>query len=179
MSQWSDLAEELVVKRYTALVGYASLLTGGVSEAEDLVQDALVATFGRPRRFPSIGHAEAYARRTIASRFVDSRRKLTLRRRRDPVAAPPEASPAKGNTIDLRVDLDRVLLQLPPRQRACLVLRFLADQSTADVAQTLGISEGSVKRYVSDGIAAMGDRLDEEWKETVEVQISKQTEARR
>ncbi len=46
-------------------------------------------------------------------------------------------------------------LTLPPRERACVVLRYLEDMPVASVAAELGIAVGSVKRYLSDGIARL------------------------
>ena len=44
--------------------------------------------------------------------------------------------------------------------RACVVLRFLEDLSTRETAAALGLSEGTVKRYVSDGTRALAQLLD-------------------
>jgi RNA polymerase sigma factor (sigma-70 family) len=46
-----------------------------------------------------------------------------------------------------RIDLQRLLAQLPKRQRDVVVLRYLADLSEADVAAELGISIGTVKSH--------------------------------
>ena len=43
MAAWQALADELMERRYGALVGYASLLTRNRHDAEELVQDALIA----------------------------------------------------------------------------------------------------------------------------------------
>ncbi|HEY3436982.1 MAG TPA: sigma factor, partial [Propionicimonas sp.] len=71
MAAWQGVLEELVRERRPALIGYAALLTGDRVEAEDLVHDAIVRTFARPRSFPSLNAADAYVRRAIASTFVD------------------------------------------------------------------------------------------------------------
>ncbi len=44
---------------------------------------------------------------------------------------------------------------LPMRQRQVLVLRYYLDQSEAEIADTLGVSPGSVKKHASRGIAAL------------------------
>ena len=49
---------------------------------------------------------------------------------------------------------------LPPRQRDCIVLRFYADLSDAEIADTLGISAGSVKTHLHRARAALADRLE-------------------
>ena len=81
MAAWQGLLEELVRDRRSALIGYAALLTGDRGEAEDMVHDAIVRTFGRPRSFACLNAADAYVRRAIASIFIDRVRS----RRRWPV----------------------------------------------------------------------------------------------
>lgn len=51
------------------------------------------------------------------------------------------------------------LRELPARERACVVLRHLDDLSVRDTADVLRISEGAVKLYTADGVAALAARL--------------------
>lgn len=159
MATWEPMLERLVSERHRALIAYAYLLTRDVGDAEDLVQEALVTTFGGRASFESIGHAEAYVRRAIASRFVDSRRKRERERARvDRVEVRAIDPGYEAETVG-RIDVASALAELPPRVRACVVLRFLADQSTAETAGALRLSTGAVKRYVSDGIGALNTML--------------------
>lgn len=154
--------EELVRARYGALVGFATLLTGSPAEAEDIVQDALVVVFARSPHFPSLGHAESYVRRTIASRFVDGRRRRQrewLREGRVERERGGSANLEVADRVAARIDVEAALLTLAPRVRACVALRYLADQSITETAQALGLSVGAVKRYVSDGIVALNRAL--------------------
>src|SRR5690606_24231447 len=61
--------------------------------------------------------------------------------------------------VALHVDVAAALAALSPRVRACIALRFMADQSTAQTAHALGLSEGAAKRYVSDGVAQLSRTL--------------------
>src|SRR4029077_16841894 len=45
--------------------------------------------------------------------------------------------------------------ELPRRQQEVFVLRYIDDQSTPDVAQTLGLSAGSVKRHLFRAVRHM------------------------
>jgi RNA polymerase sigma factor (sigma-70 family) len=53
------------------------------------------------------------------------------------------------------------LRRLPDRQREALVLRFYLELSEAEIAQAMGISQGTVKSTVSRALAALGRLLGE------------------
>ena len=59
-----------------------------------------------------------------------------------------------------RVDLQRALLALSPKQREVVILRYLVDLPEAEVAETLGCSVGTVKTHASRGLAAMRKSLE-------------------
>jgi RNA polymerase sigma factor (sigma-70 family) len=131
------------------------LLCGSREQAADLVQDALVKTFGRLRNGFSVESAEAYVRRAILNGHLDGGRRLSRWRRLAPLEYVPDERPSSDADTDLRQDLHRELRKLSPRERACLVLRYYDDLKVDDIADTLGISSGTVKRYLSDGLAKM------------------------
>ncbi|WP_062522647.1 RNA polymerase sigma factor [Demequina silvatica] len=159
MSTWASMLDRLVRERGPALFGYAYVLTGDRERAEDLLQDALVRTFRTGRALGSIDSAHAYVKRAITTAFIDAGRRAGARpqpagldvHERTDVATVPDAS----GTVDDALDLQAALLTLSPRERACVVLRYLEDMTVAGVAQTLGLAEGTVKRYLSDGVARL------------------------
>ena len=51
---------------------------------------------------------------------------------------------------------------LPMRQRQVLVLRYYLAQSEVEIAETLGISRGSVKQHASRGLAALAQQWEEQ-----------------
>jgi RNA polymerase sigma factor (sigma-70 family) len=156
---WELTVTELVRDRGDALLRYARLLTGDPDEAADLVQDALVNTFGRLRNGFTVEKAEAYVRRAILNRSLDNGRRTTRWRRIAPLEYRPDErdddTVARGTALDLHGELQK----LTPRERACLVLRYYDDLKVDDIAATLGLSPGTVKRYLSDGLAKMAIAL--------------------
>jgi len=52
------------------------------------------------------------------------------------------------------------LRTLPVRQRECVVLRFYQDCTETEIAQTLGISPGSVKTHLHRAMRTLSDRLE-------------------
>ncbi len=157
---WDEVATRLVVERGDALSRYAYLLTGSVDDAADLVQDALVRTFGTPRIALSLPRAEAYVRRAILNQVIDrSRRDGTWRRVRH-LAIEPAAVDSPAEASDERLDLIERIRALAPRQAACIVLRYYEDLTVDAIAAVLGISSGAVKRYLSDGLRALSSTID-------------------
>ncbi|RZS67827.1 RNA polymerase sigma-70 factor (ECF subfamily) [Agromyces ramosus] len=157
---WDEVATRLVVERGDALSRYAYLLTGSVDDAADLVQEALVRTFGTPRLGLTLPRAEAYVRRAILNQVIDrSRRDGTWRRVRH-LAVAPAAVDSSAPASDDRLDLFGRLRELPPRQAACIVLRYYDDLTVDGIAGVLGISSGAVKRYLSDGLRTLSSSID-------------------
>ena len=153
------MLEQVARECYPRLVARALLLTRSRPDAEDLVQDALVATFGGRARFGTAAQAEQYVRRAIVTRWVDRVRRSSRERDvLDRVGHDPTLGPAaavSSGATDLPGEVERALGMLSPRQRACVVLRHLEDLSVRETAALLGLSEGSVKRYVADGPATL------------------------
>lgn len=150
MAAWQGVLDELLRDRRPALVAYASLLTGDRGAAEDLVHDAILRTFGRPRSLPNVNAADAYVRRAIASISIDR-----VRSRRRWLTAAPRLVAGPDQQLDdvpVRLDACAALRTLPRRQRTCVVLRFYDDLTVPEIAHQLGLSDGAVKRYLSDGI---------------------------
>lgn len=137
----------LVDHRGPALLGYTYLLTLDLPDAEDLLQDALVKVLPRAGWVAPVA-LEAYVRRAALTLFIDRSRRMrryealaVLRGGRTHHRGPDEFVPA-------RVDVSVALRDLPPRQRACVVLRYFDDLPVRDIAERVGVGEGTVKRYL-------------------------------
>lgn len=151
--------ERLVREREKALLGYAYVVCGDPTLAQDLVQDALVKTFSRPREGLSQVKAEAYVRRAITTIYVDHYRRQQRWQRVQHLFRPHIVQESTTVFSDLSADVATALADLPPRVRACVVLRFFDDLTVPDIAGQLGLAPGSVKRYLSDGMRALELRL--------------------
>ena len=142
--------EEFVASRRAALLRTAYLLTGDHGDAEDLVQLALVKAWPRWARIAD--RPEPYVR-TILAREVTNRWR---RRRWREVSTDvlPEHAAGGADPADREV-LRRALLQLSPRQRAVVVLRYFDDLTEAQTAEALGIGLGTVKSHGRDALARL------------------------
>lgn len=157
--RWEEVVTRLVAERGDALTRYAYLVSGNRDDASDLVQDALVKTFGRLRNGFTIASAEAYVRRAILNTYLDSGRRVSRWRKIAHLQAAREIDESKDAETGARLDLQGQLARLSPRERACIVLRYYEDLKVDDIAEWLDLSPGTVKRYLSDGLAKMAVSL--------------------
>lgn len=135
--------------RQRALVRAAYLVCGDHHAAQDLVQGAVAKLAGRWEQVRD-GYPEAYVRRIVYRDAISAWRRT---QKESPYAGEsPELERLAG--ADDRdpaeewvagADVRAALAELPPRQRAVLVLRYYEDLSEAQIADVLGISRGTVK----------------------------------
>lgn len=155
MSDWRDIMEQLVRDRERALLGYAYLVCGNPTQAQDLVQDALVRTFSKPRPGLTAVKAEGYVRRAITSVYIDDYRRGQRWKRVQHLFTGPESLPDAFAGVEAGSEVAQALAALPPRVKACVVLRYFDDMSVPEIARQLGLATGTVKRYLSDGIGML------------------------
>lgn len=147
--------EDYVTARWAALHRMALLMCGDASQAEDLLQATLIKVMANWSRVRQADSPDAYVRKMVLNELLGDRRRSARRRDRqhlvpvDAVAADP-AGPTAA-----RVDLWHQVRQLPPRQRAVLVLRYYEDLSEAEIADALGIRPGTVKSQASLALRAL------------------------
>ncbi|MEU6194326.1 SigE family RNA polymerase sigma factor [Streptomyces sp. NPDC047061] len=151
-----DHLTETYRAHYRSLLGLAALLLDDTASCEDVVQEAFIRVHSARKRVRDPEKTLAYLRQTVVnlSRSALRRRILGLKLLSKPM---PDAASAEEGAYDQleRRDLIKAMKGLQRRQREVLVLRYFADMTEAQVAETLGISLGSVKAYGSRGIAAL------------------------
>ena len=134
------------------LLRAAVLLTGSKEAGEDLVQAALERLL---RRGPAVhGDPEAYLRRIIYHLAADGWRRGGRWRARLAVlrGAGEGVAPDRSAQVEQRDELVRLLLRLPPGQRAAIVLRYWEDLSDAEAADVLGCSASTVRSSITRGL---------------------------
>ena len=163
MWEADDTLTELYRGEYWSLVRLAVLLLHDVPSAEDVVQEAFIATHASWHRLRDRGKALPYLRCTVANRSRSVLRHRAVVNRNTAEHVPDEPGAEAGAITMLeRSALIDALRDLPERQREALVLRYYADLSEAEIARTMGISKGTVKAHASRGIAALRSALEQE-----------------
>ncbi|WP_296601696.1 SigE family RNA polymerase sigma factor [Nocardioides sp.] len=147
-----DEFTELVHAAWPGLYRTAYLMLGEHQLAEDLVQTALAKTYASWRQVKDPAAAPAYARTVLATTAATWFRRRGWRNERPTELLPERASHTDPSTRPAVVD---ALRSLAPRQRAVVVLRYYDDLSVREVAQALGITEGTVKSQTSDALGRL------------------------
>ncbi len=144
--------EEFLAERGEPLLHAAILLTGSREAGEDLLQTALERTWRRRRTID--GDPEGYVRRTIYNLAADGWRRRGRWRARLALLrdAHDGIEPDRSVQVDQRDELVRLLLRLPPGQRAAIVLRYWEDLTEAEAAAVLGCSPSTVSSAVARGL---------------------------
>jgi len=163
--EWPDVV--LIYRQHHAdLVRLALLLVGDRASAEDVVQDVFTRLCTRDRMLAQ-DSAVAYVRAAVMNGCRSLLRRRALARRVAVARAVPwrDTQESAEHTAILAEDRRLVLAALaalPGRRREVLVLRFYLGLPVAEVAATLGISQGSVKSATARGLESLARRLGEE-----------------
>src|SRR6476659_8864954 len=148
----ADEFDRFVAARWSALLHLARLLTGGDRHrAEDLLQEALVKLWFA---WPKVAQQapEAYVRKVLARAAARSARRRWWGER--PVEQLPDLAHtgAESAAVVERTRLEAALAQLPPRQRAAVVLRYYQGLPEKQVAEVLGCPLGTARSHASRGV---------------------------
>lgn len=148
--EFRRFAEDVVPQ----LLRVARRITGDVDQAEDLVQESLLRvalSWSRVQRKGGFEDPDRYAVVTLVNCWRSWQRRAWRRLERS--TSDLQSYPTTPTTDTAASDeLAWLLGELPPRQRAILVLRFYLDYSERQTADALGCSVGTVKSQTSRGL---------------------------
>lgn len=148
--------DDYVAEQRRALLRFATVLTGQLWLAEDVVSDVLGRAFERWDRIGSLAEPHAYVRRMVVNEHLSWRRRLARTAPRADVE--PLFEGHVGDGADELAERDAMiarLARLPRRQRAAVVLRYYAGLSDPDIAAQLGCREPTVRSQISRALATL------------------------
>ncbi len=146
--------DDFVRETRARLVGLAYSLSGDRASAEDIVQEALLATH---RAWVEVEQPAAYARRTVVNLAATRVRNLGRERRAFGRWFGARETFAELEPVD--AEFWRAVGALPPRQREVVALFYVDDLPIADIAIALTISPGTVKSTLHDARRALATAL--------------------
>jgi RNA polymerase sigma-70 factor (sigma-E family) len=154
-----DEFTDFVADHGARLLRTACLVTGDRHLGEDLLQTALAKAYGSWPRIRRADHPAAYVRRIMINTHLSWLRRLANTERvleTFPDAGEGDMQAAHAERDETR----RALLELSPRVRTAVVLRYFDDLSEAETAQLMGCSRSTVNNHVTRGLAALRVLLD-------------------
>ncbi len=145
--------EAFVLQSAAGLLRFGNILTLNRAAAEDLTQEALIRVGLAWSRLRSDGNPVGYAQRTMVNLFLNDRR----RRRPMPTDRIPEI--AREDTalaaVESTAAVRQILAGLPPKQRAAIALRYLADLPDDEIGHLLDCTPATVRSQLSRGVSSL------------------------
>ncbi|MHB1986776.1 MAG: RNA polymerase sigma factor [Acidimicrobiales bacterium] len=149
--------EELYLSSYQSLVRLAFVLTSSSELAEDLVQDCFVRLH---RHYDRLDTPDRYVRQAVVNACRSHFRRQGRERDRRPLLYVVDGEAASASSGSHPGELHDLLLALPYRQRAAVVLRFYADLSEIEIAEVLGCRPGTVGSLIHRALQHMRRSLE-------------------
>jgi RNA polymerase sigma-70 factor, ECF subfamily len=150
--------ETLFRENYAALVRALAVVYGDDEAAADAVQEAFIQLCVHWKRVSAYDNPVAWVRRVAINRLINQRR--SLRRGAAALVRLANQDARSGREPAFRTDLEAALEHLPVRQRVAVTLRYVEDLPVADIARSMGISEGSVNQHLNRARAALKPALE-------------------
>lgn len=147
-----DALEAMARAHYGRLVRGLTLYAGAEA-AEDAVQEGFVQALRHWKRIRLYDDPIGWVRRVAINRLLNGQRKHVP----EGLATTSTAAPSVDS--DLCLDVQAAIRRLPPRQRLIVSLYYLADEAVVQIAQEIGISEGTVKSTLHDARQSIGAEL--------------------
>ena len=154
--------EGLYQSTYREFLRLAYLLCGEITAAEDCVQDAFMRLADPRNKLREPRAASAYLRACIVNRSRSAHRRKQSARRYLPQLLQSDLPGADVEVVGASRDsaLRKAVDSLPRRQREVIVLRFWAGMGTRQVAECLGLSEGTVKTCSHRALVALEESME-------------------
>jgi RNA polymerase sigma-70 factor (ECF subfamily) len=150
--------DAFVAAHYEGVRRALSLALSDPGRAEDLAQEGFAQAW---RRWGTVAEMERPVAWVYVVALNKGRRALGRERRLPTMAAPAMPRDLAGG-VTTSVALRSALESLAPRQRAAVVLRYLADLTVAEVARAMGCADGTVKSTLHAALNHLRVELAEE-----------------
>lgn len=164
--QRGDLsAFQELVEKYKQKVYYMALdMTGNHHDAEDLSQEVFIKVYSSIKDFRGDSKLSSWMYRIAMNTCIDKtrRKRLKLVELDEKVHEKPSSgsNPQKDmEALSTQAKIDEALQKLPPRQRSIFVMRHYNDLMLREIAETLGISEGTVKAQLFRAVQRLQKEL--------------------
>lgn len=131
---------------------YCSRMTGSVTDGEDVVQDALFRAYRNLESYDDSRPLAPWLFRVAHNQCIDFLRRRGVRMEAEGAAAEPDiVQPREFHGTSVGPAVERLVLKLPPKERACVLLKDVFDYSLEEIAELVDSTVGGVKAALSRG----------------------------
>jgi len=131
---------------------YCARMTGSVMDGEDVVQEALFEAFRKLDKFDESRPLKPWLFRITHNRCIDFLRRKGVRDEAEAAASVPDAAPpAPPTTLEIGEAVEHLVASLPPKERACVLLKDVLDYSLEEIAELVDSTVGAVKAALHRG----------------------------
>ncbi len=125
---------------------YCARMTGSVMDGEDVVQEALIEAYRKLDKYDESRPLKPWLFRIAHNRCIDFLRRRGVRDVAEAAATMPEAvSPTALATLGVGKAVEHLVASLPPKERACILLKDVFDYSLQEIAELVDSTVGGVK----------------------------------
>jgi RNA polymerase sigma-70 factor (ECF subfamily) len=131
---------------------YCARMTGSVMDGEDVMQEAVFDAYRKLDTFDDTRALKPWLFRIAHNRCVDFLRRRKVREDAEAAAAEHDVVlpvDPPGRALDRAVE--RLVINLPPKERACVLLKDVLDFSLDEIAGLVDSTVGGVKAALSRG----------------------------
>ncbi len=131
---------------------YCARMTGSIMDGEDVVQEALIEAYRKLDKYDESRPLKPWLFRIAHNRCIDFLRRKGVRDEAEAAAALPEAvSPSEPATLGIGKAVEHLVASLPPKERACILLKDVFDYSLDEIAELVDSTVGGVKAALNRG----------------------------
>src|SRR6266498_1514256 len=124
---------------------YCARMTGSVMDGEDVVQEALFEAYRKLDKFDQSRPLKPWLFRIAHNRCIDFLRRRGVRDDAEVAVAVPEATHPVDPVLGTGKAVEHLVLTLPPKERACVILKDVFDYSLEEIAELVDSTVGGVK----------------------------------
>lgn len=137
------------------VVALAYRFTHHDADALDVLQETFAYLFGKFPGFVLTARMTTFLYPVVKNLSIAAKRRRARHTSEESAAGDPAAPPSPRDPVDTRDELAAAMASLPEAQRDVVLMRFVDDMSLLEIAEALGIPEGTVKSRLHNAIAAL------------------------
>jgi RNA polymerase sigma-70 factor (ECF subfamily) len=131
---------------------YCARMTGFAMDGEDVVQDALFEAYRKLDQFDDSRPLSPWLFRIAHNRCIDFLRRQRARNAAETsITTPLLVQPSIPTSIGIRPAIEHLVVALPPKERACVLLKDVFDYSLEEIAELVDSTTGGVKAALKRG----------------------------